>query len=161
VKPLALALAVVIAGAWTVSAQEAIYLVRHAEREDSSADSKLSAAGEARAVRLAAWLGTARITHIYTTDLRRTIQTAMPFAAASHLSPQQSPASDTQAMRVRVAGLGPADRALIVGHSNTIPELIRAFGVTTPIAIPDSEYDNIFIIVPRRDAEPVLLRFKY
>ena len=94
VKPLALALAVVIAAAWTVSAQEAIYLVRHAEREDSSADSKLSAAGEARAARLAEWLGTARITHIYTTDLRRTIQTAMPFAAASHLSPQQSPAAD-------------------------------------------------------------------
>ncbi len=161
VKPLALALALVLCAACTASAQEAIYLVRHAERADSSADSKLSDAGEARAKRLAEWLSTAHITHIYTTDLRRTIQTAMPFAATSHVSPQQSPASDTQTIRVRVAGLGPADRALIVGHSNTIPELIRAFGVTAPITIPDSEYDNIFIIIPRREAEPVLLRFKY
>jgi phosphohistidine phosphatase SixA len=161
VKPIALALALTLATASAASAQEAIYLVRHAEREDSSADSRLSAAGEARANRLAEWLRTARITHVYTTDLRRTIQTAMPFAAASHLAPEELPAADTQAVRERVAGLGPADRALIVGHSNTLPEIIRALGVTAPITIPDAEFDNIFIIVPRKDAEPVLLRFKY
>jgi broad specificity phosphatase PhoE len=160
VKPFVVALALA-ATAHQAAAQEAIYLVRHAERADTSADSKLSAAGEARAVRLAAWLQTAGITHIYTTDLRRTIETATPFAGASHLSPQQSAAADLSAIVTRIRGLGPSDRALVVGHSNTIPELIRSFGVKAPIAIADSEYDNVFVVVPRQDAEPVLLRFKY
>ena len=160
-KPLVLTLALVGLVAGAASAQEAVYLVRHAERQDASADSKLSAVGEARAKRLADWLDTARITHIYTSELVRTIQTAMPFAAATHLTPQRVPASDTQVLLGRVARLGPHDRALIVGHSNTIPELIRGLGVRAPVAIQDSEYDNIFIVVPRQDAEPVLLRIKY
>jgi phosphohistidine phosphatase SixA len=161
VKPLLLSLTFLVSAAHGAFAQEAIYLVRHAERADSSADAKLSAEGEARAVRLAQWLETAKITHIYTTDLRRTVHTAMPFAAASHIAPQQSPASDTYAIIGRVNGLGPHDRALIVGHSNTIPELIRIFGARTPVTIGDNEYDTIFVVVPRKDAEPVLLRFKY
>jgi broad specificity phosphatase PhoE len=161
VKPLALALVLIVVAARPAFPQEAIYLVRHAEREDASSDSKLSAAGETRAVRLAEWLRTARITHIYTSEFRRTIQTAAPFATASHLSPQQTPASDRDALTTRIGALGAHDRALVVGHSNTIPELIRAFGVQTPVAILDTEFDNIFIVVPRKDAEPVLLRFKY
>jgi len=161
VKPLVLSLTFLVCAAHEARTQEAIYLVRHAERADSSADAKLSAEGEARAVRLAQWLKTANITHIYTTDLKRTIQTAMPFAAASRIAPQQSPAADTYAIVGRVHGLGAHDRALVVGHSNTIPELIRHFGVATPVVIGDNEYDNIFVVVPRKDAEPVLLRFKY
>jgi len=160
-KPLLAALTIAIAASQAAAAQEAVYLVRHAEREDASPDSKLSAAGEARATRLAEWLGPAHITHIYTTELRRTIQTAMPFAAAAHLSPQQSPAADSPGLVARVQGLGPHDRVLVVGHSNTIPDLLRGFGVRTPVTIADSEFDNIFIVVPRKDAEPVLLRFKY
>lgn len=161
VKPLVLTLLLFVRAAHAATAQEAIYLVRHAERADSSSDSALSAEGEARAIRLARWLETANITHIYTTDLRRTVQTAEPFAAASHLSAQQLPASDTHAVAGRVTGLGPRDRALVVGHSNTIPELVRLFGVRTPVTIGDNDYDNIFVVVPRKDAEPVLLRFKY
>jgi broad specificity phosphatase PhoE len=161
VKVHALALALTLTVPAAAVAQEAIFLVRHAERADSSADSALSAAGEARAVRLADWLRTARVTHLYTSELRRTIQTAMPFAAASHLTPQQSAANDTQALVGRIAALGPADRALVVGHSNTIPEILRGLGVKVPVSIADSEYDNIFLVVPRSNAEPALFRFRY
>ena len=41
------------------AAQEAVFLVRHAERADSSPDSTLSTAGEARAIRLSEWMRTA------------------------------------------------------------------------------------------------------
>ncbi len=156
-----LVLAVGALAAAPVRAQEAIYLVRHAERADSSRDSSLSAEGEARAVRLAEILRGAGITHIYTTDLRRTIQTAMPFAALSHLSPQQAPSADVMTVTGRVASLGPNARALVVGHSNTLLQLIRAFGVKTKVTIDDNEYDNIFIVVPRKDQPAVLLRLKY
>jgi len=159
VRVLALVLTLTVPPA--AAAQEAVFLVRHAERADSSADSALSDAGEARAIRLAEWMRTTRITHIYTSELRRTIQTAMPFASASHLAPRQSAASDTQGLVGRIVGLGPADRALVVGHSNTIPEVLRALGVKVPVTIGDSEYDNIFLVVPRGNAEPALFRFKY
>ena len=39
---------------------------------------------------------------------------------------------------------------LVVGHSNTVPEVITALGVTTPVTIGDDEFDNLFIVTPGR-----------
>ena len=64
-------------------------------------------------------------------------------------------------LAARLAALGPHDRALVVGHSNTVPELLRALKVATPITIADAEYDNLFIVVPQKDAAPLLLRLKF
>jgi phosphohistidine phosphatase SixA len=144
-----------------VCAQEAVYVVRHAERADASADSPLSAEGEARAGRLAAWLHDAGITHIFVTDRRRTSQTAAPLAGALKLTPTVLAATDTSTLVARVQAAGPHDRLLIVGHSNTVPEVLRALGTATPITISDSEYDNLFVVVPRNGEPPVLLRLRF
>jgi broad specificity phosphatase PhoE len=152
---------IVFTAASSAGAQEAVFVVRHAERADSSADSPLSSEGRARAMRLADWLRTAGVTHIYTTDLRRTIETAMPLAALAHLLPQQVAAADTESLAARVLALGPADRPLVVGHSNTVPALLRWLRVRDAVTIADSEYDNIFVVIPREKAPSVLLRFKY
>ena len=109
-----------------VSAQEAIYVVRHAERADQSADSLLSPAGIARAALLGRMLREAAITHVFTSEARRTIDTAAPLAAAMHLTPKRVPAADTAALAAQLSALGAHDRALVVGHSNTVPELLRA-----------------------------------
>jgi phosphohistidine phosphatase SixA len=103
----------------------------------------------------------AGITHVYTTDLKRTIETAAQLAAATDLRAEQLPAADTQALVARLAALGPRDRALVVGHSNTVPELIRALRSDTPVTVPDEEYDNLFIVVPHKNAASTLLRLKY
>ena len=142
-------------------AQEAVYIVRHAERADQSADSLLSDAGVARAASLARMLRDAGITHVFTSKLRRTIETARPLASALHLTPQQLEGSDVPALAVKLSALGPRDRALVVGHSNTVPELLRALHVDPPITIADSEFDNLFIVVTHRDRPPTLLRLKY
>ncbi len=151
----------IAAAAPSASGQEAIYLVRHAERADTSADSPLSSAGQARAKRLASWLRDAGITKIYTTDLRRTIQTAAPLAAAINLTPTVIAASDTAALVARVHAAGPHDRLLIVGHSNSVPEVLRALGVTPAIAIADTEFDNLFVVIPHGGAPAVMLRLRY
>ena len=118
-------------------AQSAVFVVRHAERADTSADSVLSPAGEARAARLLDVLKDAGITHIYTTNLRRTVQTAAPLAAALKLTPATLPASDTDALVARVRAAPLTGRILIVGHSNTVPEILKRLGVATPITIAD------------------------
>jgi phosphohistidine phosphatase SixA len=154
---------VVLAPARLATAQEAIYLVRHAERADQSADSRLSTEGVGRSYRLRDMLKDAGITKIYTTELRRTIETAAPLAAAAHIAPVPFAPDDagTGALMASVRAVGPRDRVLIVGHSNTLPDLLRAAGVTTSVAIKDDEYDNLFIVVPQKGAPPVLIRLRY
>ena len=158
---LASALTIVLCSARAVAAQEAVYVVRHAERADQSADSPLSKDGARRARRLGEMLRNAGITHVFTTDLRRTIDTAAPLAATADLSAQQVPAADTQALVAKVSALGPHDRALVVGHSNTVPDLLRMLHAGAAVTIPDGEYDNLFIVVAHPNAAPTLLRLRY
>jgi phosphohistidine phosphatase SixA len=154
-------LVVALAAARTACAQEAIYIVRHAERLDQSPDPPLSSDGIARANRLREILHSAGITHVFTSTLRRTIDTARPTADLLHLVATPLQVATGPAVADALATLAPHDRALVVGHSNTVPELLRALKVATPITIEDSEYDNLFVVVPLKDAPPLLLRLKY
>jgi phosphohistidine phosphatase SixA len=150
-----------IAAPPAVLAQEAVYVVRHAERADQSPDSPLSADGIRRAAALGKMLRDAGITHVFTSEARRTIDTARPLASGAQLTPRRLPAADVAALAAALTALGAHDRALVVGHSNTVPELLRALHVDTPITIADSEFDNLFIVVPRKDAPPALMRLRY
>jgi broad specificity phosphatase PhoE len=158
---LPLAVIVALAAAPTARAQEAIYIVRHAERLDQSSDSALSTEGIGRADRLRDMLRSAGVTHIFTTNLRRTIETAKPLADALGVAPQALTGADMRPLAARLAALKPHDRALVVGHSNTVPALLRALNVIAPVTIADAEFDNLFIVVPQKDAAPVLLRLKF
>jgi len=60
-----------------------------------------------------------------------------------------------------IAGCSARDRVLVVGHSNTVPTLLRALHVAEPITVRDDEYDNLFIVFPQKEGRPVLLRLKY
>ena len=156
-----LAAVVLLSAASSARAQEAIYLVRHAERADQSDDPPLSTAGVGRAYRLRDMLKDAGITTIFTSELRRTIETAAPLASAIHVSPQQVPAADAEALTAKIAASKARDRVLVVGHSNTLPALLHALHVEPPIAIADDAYDNLFIVVFQNDGRPLLLRLKY
>jgi len=49
--------------------------------------------------------------------------------------------------------------ALVVGHGNTIPDLLKALGIATPIRIPDDDYTEIFVVLV--GDTPQLLRLHY
>ncbi len=49
--------------------------------------------------------------------------------------------------------------ALVVGHGNTIPDLLKALGIATPVSIPEDDYTEIFAVLVG-DA-PQLLRLHY
>ena len=143
------------------TAQEAVYLVRHAERVDDAKDSLLSAEGRARAAHLAEMLRDAGITHIFVSEYQRTAETAAPLAARLGITPQVVPADDRDALLVKVRAAGPRARILIAGHSDTVPVLLKALGCTQQVTIAKAEYNNLFIVVPGDKAGPVLLRLRY
>jgi broad specificity phosphatase PhoE len=145
-------------------AQRLVFVVRHAERADSGApkmasraDPPLSAAGEARAAMLAAMLGDAGIRAIYVTEFRRTQDTARPLAARLGLSARMIPSGDTTGLIARLRREHANDIVLVVGHSNTVPDIIRGLGGLQP-TIADDEYDNLFIVVP---ADGTVTRIKF
>jgi lysophospholipase L1-like esterase/phosphohistidine phosphatase SixA len=123
-----------------------VILVRHAEKMSASNDDvPLSEAGHGRAKELARVLAGTKIDAIYTTQWQRTKQTAEPVARAKGITPVVVESGKTHADEIvkRVRG---GQTTLVVGHSNSTPEVIRALGVADPPAITDSEYDNLFIV---------------
>jgi phosphohistidine phosphatase SixA len=113
-------------------------------RWTNSKDAALSPAGEARARALAAKLRDAGVTAIFTTQLQRTKATAQPLADSLKIAPVVHPADDTTGL---VALLHKErGRTLVVGHSNTLPEIAAAYGMKLSVA--DDEFDGLFVLIP-------------
>ncbi|HET9857672.1 MAG TPA: histidine phosphatase family protein [Chthoniobacterales bacterium] len=141
----------------TATAQPKIFIVRHAERADASTDADLSEAGRARAEALAKMLKDKNITAIYATEFKRTQQTAAPLAKALGITVTTLPAKDNAALIAKLRALN--GNALVVGHGNTIPDLVKALGISEPINIGENDYDNLFEIV--LEEKPKLIRLHY
>ncbi len=140
------------------AAQSTIFLVRHAEKAAGGGnDPDLSDAGRARAESLATTLKDSGISAIFVTDLKRTQQTAAPLAKFLHVDPAIVPAKDSVALLAKLRAT--TGNALVVGHSDTIPNLIKSLGIATPVNIEDNDYDNLFVLV--LDAKPRLVRLHY
>lgn len=121
------------------AALDTVYLVRHAEKagwpsdRDLDAFQPLSPAGAARAEALALRLKSAGIVHVYTSRTTRTLQTGVPLALATNVPVTADDASTKpDSMTAFLAGVREKhamDKAvLIVGHSNTLPELLIHLG---------------------------------
>lgn len=141
----------------TATAQSTIFVIRHAEKADATKDPDLSEAGRARAEALAKALRDANITAIYATEFKRTQQTAAPLARALAITVTVLPAQDSAALIAKLRAL--KGNALVVGHGDTIPNLIKALGVSEPISIAENDYDNLFVLM--LDKKPQLIRLHY
>ncbi len=146
------------------AAQQVIFVVRHAERADTSdggaammaTDPDLSTAGKARAESLAAMLKDAKIAAIYTTQYKRTKQTAEPLARALGIALTEVNSRDVAGVLEK---LKTGENALVVGHSNSVGAIIKQLGVPEPVALTDDDYDNLFIVV--RGETPTLVRLHF
>lgn len=147
------------------AAAQAVFVVRHAERADTStgaapmmaSDPDLSEAGRSRAQSLAAALKDAGITAIYTTEYKRTRQTAEPLAKALGIELTVVPARDLPALieKVRTA----PGNVLVVGHSNTVGEVVAKLGSGDPVKVEDNEYDNLFVLI--KGEKPLVVRLHF
>jgi len=126
------------------------YIVRHGEKAAASgaqmsSDVPLSAAGEERAQALKERLQNARVDHVFSTNTQRTRNTAQPLATARGLSIQTYDARDTGFVsRIKFISRG---NVLIVGHSNTVDDLVNRFLGQSELAdLPDTAFGDLFII---------------
>jgi broad specificity phosphatase PhoE len=140
------------------SAQPVVVIVRHAEKAASGGDDPgLSPAGRARAEALDRILKDSGITAIFTTEFKRTQETAASTAASAHVVPTVVAAKDTAALIAKLHQLN--GNALVVGHGNTIPDIIKALGIHMPIQIPEDDYTELLIVT--LGGKPQLFRLHY
>ena len=158
---LAAAVAILLTAASHAVAQQAVIVVRHAEKADQSPDTALSAKGRARAKALADLLRAAGVTHIITSEFRRSQETAAPLAKALGLTPEQVPARDLPALVARLHALDPASIVVIVGHSNTIPPMLAVLGWPNTLDLHDGDYDDVFVLAPHPGQRASMVRLKY
>lgn len=132
-----------ITGASISEAEHTIYLVRHAEKAKAS-NPPLTEAGRERAEALAKFLSDKGITNIFSTDYKRTLETAQPTAKQAGVAVE---IYDPRNLKMICGQLLLAKGAsLVVGHSNTTP---RLFNLLTGLEYKDLEehqYDHIYIV---------------
>lgn len=121
-----------------------IFLVRHAEKQTGD-DPSLTAEGQSRAETLAEILADKGLTQIYSTNTKRTLETAAPIAALTGLTVELYDPRDLDAFAADLKA-NPGVH-LVVGHSNTTPGLALALGGDPGTAIDEAtEYDRLYVI---------------
>jgi broad specificity phosphatase PhoE len=142
----------------SVSADPFVVIVRHAEKgTNSDKDPDLSPAGVARAEILGSMLKDSGIKAVFATEFKRTQQTAAVVGKSIGITPTVVPADATEQLASKLRELN--GNALVVGHGNTIPYLIKALGIDSSVDITENDYSQIFVVT--LGAKPQLFRFSY
>jgi broad specificity phosphatase PhoE len=138
-----------------------VIVVRHAEAEPTQpgGDPALTADGRARALELARVLADTPLRTVYTTHFQRNRKTAEPLPRQAGEKPT---VIDDVPATLRALGAEPwGATALVIGHSNTVPDLIRGL---TGRPLPEGEpiiFDRMWIVTVARDGTTSLLRLHY
>ncbi len=144
-----------------------VIVVRHAEKATGQGDDPdLSAAGAERARSLGAALRDAGIDAVITTQWKRTAETALPTTTESGVTPETVPVA-WDSVPSHAAAVAAAVRrhrgqvVLVVGHSNTVPDIVAALGAQKPEPMCESEYDRIEIVTLEPDGDARLIESRY
>jgi broad specificity phosphatase PhoE len=122
------------------------YVMRHLQKGEGQ-DPPLSEEGRRNAGRLVARFAEDPPAAIYVSATRRARETAGPLAAQLGLTPQEYDPRDTPALIARAKA--ETGTVLIVGHSNTVPEIVAQLGGARPADLAETDYGDIFRV--RRD----------
>lgn len=120
-----------------------IYLVRHFEKVKGVSNPNLTPVGHQRAEQLAHLLLDKKISAIYSTSYARTMATARPFSKLANLSILAYDPTDLSAFAQQLIETN--TNVLVVGHSNTTPQLIRLLGGDT-VTIAESDFGELFTL---------------
>jgi broad specificity phosphatase PhoE len=160
--------AVFAAWVWLTAGSTTVIVVRHAEKDlsISATDPPLTQAGEARAARLAQMFGDGKllghVDAIYVSPALRNRLTAAPLAARLGIDVTVAPADDPRGLARRVLREHGGGRVMIVGHSDTVPQIVAAlWGYSKIPEIGAEEYGTMYIITVPRIGHANLLRLNY
>jgi broad specificity phosphatase PhoE len=161
----------------TVIAQEfkpiTVFLIRHAEREDEPRqDPPLKPAGVARSKELVRLLGGNGIKAIFTSQFTRTKQTAEPLATKLAVTPtvfslKSNPSNPRQIAEESTAEVvnkileRAGENVLVVGHSNSIPDVIKMLGGDIVPTIDERKFDDLFVVTVYAKGKARVVHLKY
>ncbi len=137
----------------TIAETYTLYLIRHAEKDlTTKVDPDLTKQGRETAEKLKQYFHQKSLSMIYSTDYKRTRHTAKPVADNLQLGitlydPRKLPSFAKQL-------LSEQKDALIVGHSNTTPDLVRLVGGEAE-AMSEEQYGELFIVTIDTAADQV------
>lgn len=129
-----------------------IVFVRHAEKGSGGDDPALTPEGHARARCLVHELDGFGPTALWSTQYVRTRQTLAPLQQQTGLPVVSLDSSAGGAWVNELTEVPAGSRVVVAGHSNTIPDWVRALGgdpgpVDAEGNIPHDEYDRIIFVV--------------
>lgn len=153
-----------LAVAQTAAQPKTIILVRHAEKmlvPPENKDPDISAQGEARAKEIARMFRDSGIAAIYATQYKRTQQTVKPLAEQLQLPITQVEAKKTSELVEQIRARPAGQTIFIAGHNNTVPEIIAALGGPSLPIIPETDFDNLYILTIQEDKVTKLVKLKY
>jgi broad specificity phosphatase PhoE len=129
----------------TIAISSPVYVSRHLQKGEGD-DPPLTAEGTANAERLASMLADKGIVAIFVTPTRRTTETATPLAKRLGITITTYDPRDPDALvRAVAAASGPV---LVVGHSNTVPDLVARFGGQRPAPMSEEDFGTLFVVEP-------------
>ena len=140
----------ILLGQQNLSAQKTVkvWVVRHAEKltdDPKDKDPDLSPEGKERAEALMKELKGEKIDSIFATNYKRTKLTGFPLADKIGISVKTYNPEDQKALAKQLITNAKGMKILIVGHSNTVLEIVEAFGATKPVKeLTDDDYDYLF-----------------
>jgi broad specificity phosphatase PhoE len=159
--------AVVTVWAWFTANSTTIVVIRHAEKDTANvADPALSPAGEARAALLARLFGNAqgpgRLDAIYVSDTLRSRMTAAPLAERLGLVPIVDGSDQPKGLVRRVLKENSGKRVIIVGHVNTVPEIVALLSDRSDIPKMDErDFGAMYVVTVPRIGHANLVRLNY
>lgn len=140
-----------------------VILIRHAEKkiEPENPDPDLVPEGFDRAREIAREFGDSGINAIYATQYKRTQQTVKPLADRTGVAVNLLNANQTDELVNRIQTAHRGQTVFIAGHNNTVPAIVSTLSNENYPVIPESEYDNLYIVTIYRFGKAKVLKLKY
>lgn len=139
-----------------------VILVRHAEKNpEPKDDPDLSPEGFARAQEIARVFGGAGINSIYATQYKRTQQTVKPLSDRIGVPVTLLQSNETDELVKRIQTNLRGQTIFVAGHNNTVPAIVSALSGEKYSTIPESEFDNLFIVTIYRFGKAKVVTLKY
>ena len=144
-----------------------VLLARHAEKNAEASDPSLTPEGHARARELARVVADAGVVAIYSSQFARTRETAQPLADLLELPMKVVPIERERLdkhlaeLPRRILEHHVGQTVLVVGHSNTLPTLIRNLGAAGAPELSDGDYDDLFVVTVAGEGAAQLLHLHF